>query len=209
MSERSNLRELARNALVRRGFGISPILGRGIAPGAQLLATKGGQDFHVAVRASRSRRVGITRLRSGGWKTVDDVNLVVAVVPAANDPQAVEVLGFDKSELVAVFDEALKRELGNSPAPALDFPFYLPIDSRRDPSRALGRIAKWTERVTISSIDSLADGPDKYDFENATNRYRQIAAKVLGVQPSNVESISIEPDRVRITITVPVREPNT
>ena len=59
---------------------------QGVARGARLIATKGGQKLRVSVRTSLSRKIRLMPRKDKTWRTIPDVDLVVIAVPADRSP---------------------------------------------------------------------------------------------------------------------------
>ena len=108
MLQKSVLRSIAPGVLADRGYEIRPRTGQGFLAGSRFLATKGGEEIDVAVKASVERSLSFTKLSRSRWRTASAVDLVLAVVPDLNNRADVEVLAFSKIALIAKFDRAWK-----------------------------------------------------------------------------------------------------
>jgi hypothetical protein len=98
------LRESARLALVEWGYRqVEIVHGPGIVPGARLTAVKDGSPQKIAVRTSSDREIGLLRNQNGTWRTIPNVDLVLAAVPAS-DADAADVFAFKRDVLLNVFD---------------------------------------------------------------------------------------------------------
>jgi hypothetical protein len=162
--------------------------GRGVAPGARLLATKGSKTEYVAVRSAASRRIRAVRRDDGHWRTFPDVDLVVVAVPARSKANAIEVLGFKSGKIIECFDAAVKELPGATP---YDEPVIVALDEKvrsgaRTVPAGLKASAEWHHIVAI-------DDPFLKEVTNAESsaggfveRVKREFAELNGVDVSKV-----------------------
>ncbi len=128
---KARLRREAASILEDRGFRIAERTGQGIRPWARVIATSvEGARMEVAVRTGSERSIGFSRLKSGAWRTLDNVQMVLAVVPGEEDATRVEVLAFESELLKRWYDKALKVFDKAGRSPELDVPIFIPLDGR-------------------------------------------------------------------------------
>jgi hypothetical protein len=149
----SLLRLVAQAVLIDRGFEVSVKPGQGYLPGSRLVAKKNGKRTIVAVKASKERALSFTRQPDGKWRTLHAVGLVLAVVPAEDNEEEVEVLAFERDALVAAFDRAWKALQKEERPLSFNIPVFVPLDEvgRKNVGHDVGNLKKlsiWPVRLT-------------------------------------------------------------
>jgi hypothetical protein len=181
---KGQLRACAKTALEQRGFAVAIKSGPGIVTGARLQASKGSQEFEIAVRTSLDREIGLTRSLEGRWLTVSKVDEVVVVVPSTRDPHSAEVIGFDSTVLIDVFNQKLKELEEKNPKFALKSPVFVALDapSGEGPEVALIARAAWTTLVPLASLpESNESVPGSF-----IDRIKREFAALVGVDVNTV-----------------------
>ena len=190
MVTKSQLRGCARTALERRGFAVELILGPGVVPGVRLKATKGPETFTIAVRTSLRRAIGLMRDVDGRWKTIPNVDEVVAVTPAVDDSRSVEVLGFDPNVLIATFDAALAFQLKRYPRLSNKAPIFVSLDKGRrgGATKSISNLKAQAKWGMVLSLDSTtASESVRSDAINGfIERVKREFAELNGVDVSKV-----------------------
>lgn len=183
------LRECARIALQARGLRVQLRPGAGIVPGARLRTFLGADERQVAVRTSLGREVGFAR-NPDGWATITKVDEVVVAVPSADDPDAAEVLGFDRKVLIEACDAALAARRKKYPKLSSSAPIFIAIDGakakagRKQDALAdlvdLKSKANWTTHVPLSAAS------EHRAAEPFIERVKREFAELNGVDVSKV-----------------------
>jgi hypothetical protein len=149
------LRECGRLALERRGYNVEVVSGPGILPGARLQASQGRTKRAVAVRTSLDRELGLARHLDGRWVTIPKMDMVIAVVPSAENKRLCEVFCFEARVLEGAFDDALKTILKRSPKLSLKAPIFIALDDLDGPRpgvmSGLKSKARWRISMPIAS----------------------------------------------------------
>jgi hypothetical protein len=150
--KKSLLRQLGREALEEQGYETEVKSGQGLLPGARLVARKDGERFDVAVRTSHERVLSFTMQTNAQWRALSNVDLVLAVVPAAKNSENVEVLAFDSTALIGRFNIASKGLERADRSSSFEMPIFIPIDkeSRKNVGHGvsnLKEIALWSVNV--------------------------------------------------------------
>jgi hypothetical protein len=183
----SQLRTIARSVLVDRDFEVRVKPGQGYLPGSRLVAERNGKQTIVAVKASKERALSFTRQPDGLWRTLRTAGLVLAVVPAEDNDEDVEVLAFKKNALVAAFDRAWKALQKEERPLSFNIPVFVPLDEvgRKNVGHDVGNLkklsiwsvpltpeqarAKSVARTDESYIDSFIR---RYAKENGVDEHR-------------------------------------
>jgi hypothetical protein len=183
------LRDCACYALEQRGFSVKVEPGKGIVPGARLLAVKGPDCRRVAVRTSRDREVGLMRDVDGSWLTIPKVHEVVVVVPSVDDQDTAEVFGFERDTILAAFDEALTARKRVDPFLSKKAPVFIALDDTLIKRAGvvvsgLQRKAEWRAEVPLASVPSRTrPAPETLSF---VQRVKEDFARLNGVDVSKV-----------------------
>jgi hypothetical protein len=153
----SRLRSVARSVLADHGFKVRVNPGQGYLPGSRVVAEKDGKEIDVAVKASRERAISFTRQSDELWRTLHAVDFVLAIVPAKDNAEGAEVLGFKKSKLVAAFDRAWKVLQKEQRAVSFKTPIFIPLDevARKNVGHTIGNLkelASWTVPLTPEEV---------------------------------------------------------
>jgi hypothetical protein len=131
------LRQAAANALTEKGFEIEEQTGKGIRPGARLMAKPpDGPAQRVAVRTGAQRSFGFSRDSNGNFRTLDRVDIVLAVAPDEHRAGGFEVFAFESETLKGLYAQALKELEKVGRSPELDLPIFIPLDEQ--PKKNLG-----------------------------------------------------------------------
>jgi hypothetical protein len=126
--KKSLLRQLGREALEDEGYETALKKGQGLLPGARLIAKKDGKLLVVAVRTSHERVLSFTMQTNSHWRTLDNVDPVLAVVPAAKNSEFVDIFAFNAVALKAYFDLASKSLGRADRSSSFEMPIFIPID---------------------------------------------------------------------------------
>jgi hypothetical protein len=102
-----------------------------------LILSKNSQTSLALVRTSSDRWVGWMRTSNGAWRGLDDGDLIVVAVLAA-EGQA-EVFGFDRATIQAAFDANLAARRARNPKLSLNAPIFVCLDHvAGDAARSVG-----------------------------------------------------------------------
>ena len=170
------LRQAAKAVLEERGFKTVERTGKGIRPGARLIAKPAkGRAIEVAVRTSRERSLGFSRLNNGDWRTLEKVQLVVAVVPDRTEQGDYEVLAFESKTLKSWYGKALKQLERASRSPELEVPVFIPLDERSKKNLGhdivgLKNAARWRVRIEAKQLEDQMLREDDETFINRVKR---------------------------------------
>jgi hypothetical protein len=184
----SLLRTVAQAVLIDRGYEVREKPGRGYLPGSRLVAEKNGKPTIVAVKASNERALSFTRQPDGKWRTLHAAGLVLAVVPAMDDEEEVEVLAFKRDVLVAAFDRAWKALQKEERPLSFNIPVFVPLDEigRKNVGHDVGnlkKLADWPVRLTTEQARAKSvTRTDKSYIDCFIHRY----AKENGVDEHRV-----------------------
>jgi hypothetical protein len=189
MSKKSSLlRTIARSVLVDRGFEVRVNPGQGYLPGSRVIAKKNGKKIDVAVKASKERVLSFTRQSADLWRTLHAVDLVLAIVPAENNTEEVEVLAFKRSRLVAAFDRAWTALQKEERAVSFKIPVFIPLDEVANKNVGhdvcnLKKLKSWIVRLTPDQIEAKSPAETKETYiDSFIRRY----AKDNGVAEQRV-----------------------
>lgn len=144
----------------------------------------------IAVRSLLRRAIGLMRDVDGRWKTIPNVDEVVAVTPAVDDSRSVEVLGFDPKVLITIFDAALAFQLKRYPRLSKKAPIFVSLDKGRrgGATKSISNLkaqAKWS---LVLSLDSTTASENfRSDAINGfIERVKREFAELNGVDVSKV-----------------------
>src|ERR1700722_13287666 len=104
----SMYRRVARSVLIDEGYDVRLKPGQGYLPGSRVILAKAGEKADAGIKASQQRALSFTRQSNTRWRTLDSVDLVIAVVPAEKNQDEAEVFAFDSKALVRIFNRAWK-----------------------------------------------------------------------------------------------------
>jgi hypothetical protein len=145
------LRRFAANVLKEKGFKVEEQTGQGIRPGARLIATPPeGPPIKIAVRTGRERSIGVSRLTSGAFRTLEGVDLVLAVVPDEKNSNDVAVFAFEAKTLRVWYGRALKALDRAGRTPDLDVPIFIPLDEQ--PRKNVGHSVSGLKKAAVWSV---------------------------------------------------------
>jgi hypothetical protein len=186
---RRDLRAFACVVLEQAGYDVKPKLGPRIVPGAQLFAVKGTQTITVAVRTSLSRAIRLNRDAAGRWRTIGEVDEVMALVPAQDDPSRVEALRINANALKEVFDAEVAAQQSRGLNPPLDAPISVSMDEKRPPGSGaafpgLKARAKWSQEFPLSQV--VAETPELNRQAGFVARVKREFAALIGVDEGKV-----------------------
>lgn len=181
------MRAIAPAVLAKRGFEARSKGGQGVLPGSRLVVkNKMGREFDYAVRASDQRSLSFTRLLDGRWRTLNTMDYVLAVVPAADEDKDIEVYAFKAKALIKTFDEAWNalERAGRSLGPHM--PIFVPLDkmSRKNLGHQIANLkelSEWNESFTRSQVKAMGAVDDFFE------RVRQELADRVGVDVAKVD----------------------
>jgi hypothetical protein len=186
---RRDLRGVGAFVLRKRGYKVDIKSGPRMVPGSQLSATKGAKTIDLAVRTSLSRNMKLNRNAEGGWRTIPNVDEVLAVVPAKDNPEKVEVLRFDAAAVLKVFDATLAAQKKRGLISSLEAPVMVPLDDGHPPDSAmpvpgLKGYAKWSKEFFLSDV--LDHVPEAERQAGPLDRLRREFAKLMGIDVGRV-----------------------
>jgi len=184
------LRRVAAKVLEKREwFALEELTGKGIRPGARWMAKPSkGRPLKVAIRTSRDRTLGFSRIGNGAWRTLETVDLVLAIVPTGVSTNSFELLCFDSNGLQKHYGDALNALAAAGRSPDLDVPVFIPLDERSKKNVGheianLKMAARWA--VPFSVKDQEAGG----DSESFFDRVKREFATMNNV---DVNKVSVE-----------------
>jgi hypothetical protein len=182
------LRGAAKLALSKRFSDVRVGKAQGVIPGARLEYSDGGERKEAAVRTTNEREVGLLRDRSGEWRTLSKVQLVIVAVPSIADEETVDVIAFDPAQLKTEFEKVVKLTEKRSRSPnRFKAPVFLPLDPTKTKNRgALHSIIQWTEKIVKSEIPMPAE-TESVSVATKIEALRSSIAKGLGVNASDIE----------------------
>jgi hypothetical protein len=187
------LRESARLALMERGYRqVEIVHGPGIVPGARLTAVKDGSPQMIAVRTSSDREIGLLRNQTGTWRTIPNVDLVLAAVPATEAPAA-DVFAFDKDVLLNVFDATVDVvEKNKRNKSRFKTPIFVALDDAKNSrtrkiQSGLKTRALWQVQIPMSrSALSPVSTSGRATRAELIERLKQEMAEFAGVDISKI-----------------------
>ena len=193
MPTKSQLRACARTALEQRGFSVELIPGAGVVPGVRLKATKNSNTLIVAVRTSLRRAIGLMRNPDGGWKTIPNVDEVVAVTPATDDLRCVEVFGFDPKILIKIFDAALAAQLKRYPRLSNEAPIFVSLDEGRrgGTTKTISNLKAQAQWNLIMPLD-LTTTAGSYRSEANTGFIERVKREFAELNGVDVSKVSVD-----------------
>jgi hypothetical protein len=173
--KKSLLRQIGREALENEGYETTVKRGQGLLPGARLIARKDGEHFVVAVRTSHERVLSFTMQTNSQWRTLENVDMVLAVVPAAKNSEIVEVFAFDSTALKARFDIASKGLERVDRSSSFEMPIFIPIDkeSRKNVGHTVSNLKEiklWSFNVSAAAMKVKASGDNAGTFIDRVKR---------------------------------------
>jgi hypothetical protein len=170
------LRRAAANLLAEKGFVVEERTGKGIRPGARLTAKPPqGPAVDVAVRTGRERSLGFSRLRDGNFRTLQNVRLVLAVVPDDKSGGGFVVLAFESKVLKRWFGKALNELEQAGRAPELDLPIFIPLDAQSKKNLGhqivgLKKAALWSARIEPKQLEEQKMAGESESFIDRVKR---------------------------------------
>jgi len=162
-------------------YSIHETSGRGIVPGVRFELFKGQETEpeKYAVRTSTSHKqiLGFTRRRLDTWRTLGDVDYVLAAVRRARDAGSVEVLAFEAGDLREMFDKALAEMRRQGNEPPTEAPIFIPLgrpDSRV--GHQVGGLRKkksWSRMIDQQELAKLRVDDEENDLQSFKRRVAQ------------------------------------
>jgi hypothetical protein len=126
----------------------------------------------------------------GSWKTIPNVDEVVAVTPAADELRSVEVFGFDPKVLIKIFDAALAAQLKRYPRLSKEAPIFVSLDEGRrgGTTKTISGLKAQAQWSLILSLDSTTTGGSSRSEANTgfIERVKREFAELNGVDVSKV-----------------------
>jgi hypothetical protein len=186
---RRDMRGFGAFVLEKRGYKVTPKSGPRMVPGSRVLAIKGAKTIDVAVRTSLSRNLKLNRNADGEWRTIPNVDEVLAVVPAKDNPEKVEVLRFEAATVLKVFNKALAAQKRRGLLTRLEAPVMVPLDDTRPPDSempvpGLKAHAKWSAEFPLSDV--LDQIPEHERNAGFVDRVKREFATLIGVDVGKV-----------------------
>src|SRR5579862_779184 len=112
MPTKRELRACAAEALSKRGYRPRFKTGPGRPEGALLELNKGAKSWSCSVRTTTDRWIAFPWKEGGGWKTLDDVDIVVvSAVDDATTPGSVDVYFIPAKFVREAFEASRKARL--------------------------------------------------------------------------------------------------
>ena len=129
MQMRNQMTLAAKTKLSSMGYKLKKIPGRGQSN--KWLYSKAGKTGKMAIKHSRDRRFAFENL-SPGWKTLDEVDLIVVVsVDDKELPKRLEVYLFDANEVRDCFNKNREARLAAS-MKVNNYPMWISLDMKPD-----------------------------------------------------------------------------
>jgi len=153
------LRRAAAELLAQKGFKIKERTGKGVRPWARLKAESAdGSALEVAVRIGSERSMGISRLMTGNFRTLDKVDWVLAIVPDEQRAVDFEVFAFESQTLKSRYGQALEELKNAGLSPELDVPVFIPFDehSKKNVGHnivGLKKAALWSGGISAKELE--------------------------------------------------------
>jgi hypothetical protein len=134
------------------------------------------------VKASQERVISFTQQPNGRWRTLDAVDLVVAVVPGEQNPDEADVFMFERKPLVRAFDRAWKALEAAKRPTGFNIPIFVPIDevSRKNVGHAIGNLKKHAQRTFHLTEQELEERSTSIE-ESYVDAFRRRFAAENGV----------------------------
>ena len=205
------LNRIAKLAFQNLGYSARRLPGRGKANVWEV--TRGGETHLMSVRTSRDRSFAFPRLKNG-WKTLDDVDLVMVVsVDDRYEPKNAEVYVFPADEVHERFNAALKARLEYGQTVRFDYGMWVRLDTdKRGIARSVGSgIADKFPREAVYSLadfDAPDDGEEAPDelLEGGGIEGSQAPGTIAEVISSATQQIAalagVEPERVKLELKI-------
>jgi hypothetical protein len=195
------LNNAARRALTDAGYGVSKVQGWGRSNVLKL--NKNNKENVASVRTTMDRDIAFPPL-ANGWKTLDDVDLVVvAAVDSVKNPQKVEIYIFPADEVRKRFNSAYKarKDAGQNIKENFGMWVALDHDDRGIPASVGSGLAEDFEPIAVFPLETnkqnetgnVEEDESSGNFRNCEtisevlNVAQQLIAKISGVPSQNVK----------------------
>jgi hypothetical protein len=196
------LREAAALALRERGFEVNQMRARGVRPGTRVEAIKDGVVLEIAVRSSFNREVSLLKNQSGSWRTVPHVDEVVVAAAHPDDASMVEILGFDRDDVIAEFDKvvAAMEKAGNRKS-AYKAPVFLSLDKEKIIAGEVidGLKSKYIWRSEVALTRLAETGSSAVKPSTLTER---IERKIVELKHDLAELNAVDVDQVSFDVRI-------
>lgn len=149
----------ARAAEEKTGSSMTRLPGRGLSNMFRL--ERDGKTHIASVRTTNDRWFAFNPKEGGGWKTLDDVEVVlVAAVDDPHSPQNIEVYRFPASEVRERFDASLHARLAAGWVKK-DYAMWLALDEQKSdtPSAVGSGLAGKYKPIAVFPIGDMGDEP--------------------------------------------------
>jgi hypothetical protein len=196
---KQRLFEIGIETLEAQGYVVNRVPGSGKSSVRQI--TKDGESKVVSIRTTQDQAIAFPRLKDdSGWKTLDEVDMVVAVsVDDRDDPRNGKVHLLDGDEMRDRFDQAYKARLKAGQQIPLGRGVWLGLYRRYDGKRVrlVGAGAGLDHKPVAVVPLARADADDDSTIEHALPATLSIAqakrllATSLGVEESSIK-ITVE-----------------
>lgn len=192
------LRDCARSALKAAGYHVAKAPGVGRA--AIWILKKNGQEQIASIRTTQDRWIAFPRI-SPGWKTLDDVEVVVvAAVDDRDDPRGAEVYLLPADEVRKRFDAAYEARTGAGLKVKENFGMWVGLDhdGRGIPGSAGSGIVDDFPPVattplpekglaTPAAVKPVAPSSGQETISDVLADARRRIARIAGVAETNVK----------------------
>jgi hypothetical protein len=185
----SMYRQVARSVLIDEGYDVRLKPGQGYLPGSRVILAKAGEKTDAAIKASQQRALSFTRKSNMRWRTLDSVDLVIAVVPAEKNQDEAEVFAFDSKALVRIFNRAWKALESAKRPVGFNMPVFVPIDeiSRKNVGHDVANLKKLAIREIHLTSEELA----KHGSSNEGSYVDQFRRRFAAENGVNVSQVMI------------------
>lgn len=170
-----------------------------------------GQERLVSIRTTRDRWIAFPP-RDGGWRTLDDVEVVaVAAVDDVDDPQQVEVYLFPAGDVRERFTESYNARVNAGQTMRDEFGMWINLDhdDRGLPASVGSGLADHYEPIAVYPMSELmpADeegNEDAYDREGASpiNEPQTIADVLSSASAAIAHIAGIDPQKVKLDLRI-------
>jgi hypothetical protein len=180
-------RQVGRSVLMDQGYDVRLKPGQGYLPGSRVILAKAGEETDAAIKASQQRALSFTRKSNTRWRTLDSVDVVIAVVPAEENQDEAEVFAFDSKKLVRIFNRAWKALESAKRPVGFNMPVFVPIDkvSRKNVGHDVGNLKEhkiWSIPLTSEELAKRSSSGE----ESYVDQFRRRFAAENGINVSQV-----------------------
>jgi hypothetical protein len=188
--KKTTMRAVVPSVLAEHGFeNIRVISQQGVLRGARLLAVRDGHEVEIAVKATLERAISFTKQSKARWRTASAVDLVVAVVPAPNSREAIEVHIFESKAIVEEFDKAWKALQAAGRSLSFEIPIFIPLDkvSRKNVGHDIADLKARARPMIPLNAEEIKARSSSETTQTFYDRVKQEFADKVGVDVSKVE----------------------